>query len=51
VPLLRRNPGGRLGFTLYEFTAPPLLVGLFAEMGVPTWYTAAGVLYVSPVGG
>jgi hypothetical protein len=51
VPLLRLNPGGRPGFTLYEFTAPPLLVGMFGEVGVSTWYTAAGVLYVSPVGG
>jgi hypothetical protein len=42
---------GRVGFTLYEVTAPPLLVGLFAVMGDPTWYLAAGVLYVSPDGG
>jgi len=51
VLLLKFNPAGRLGFTLYELTVPPLLVGTFAVAGVPTWYTAIGVLYVKPVGG
>ena len=36
VLLLRLNPAGRPGDTVYEVTAPPLLAGLFAEMGVPT---------------
>ena len=43
VLLLKANPGGRAGFKLYERTAPPLLVGLFGVIAIPTWYTAAGV--------
>jgi hypothetical protein len=31
---LRNNPPGRGGVTLYEVTAPPVLVGLFAVIGV-----------------
>jgi hypothetical protein len=34
VLVLRNNPPGRGGVTLYEVTAPPLLVGLFAVIGV-----------------
>jgi hypothetical protein len=36
VLVLRVKPAGRAGLTLYEVTAPPLLVGLFAGIGVPT---------------
>jgi hypothetical protein len=35
VLVLRLRAAGRAGLTLYEATAPPLLVGLFAVMGVP----------------
>jgi hypothetical protein len=35
VVALRFRPAGRAGLTLYEVTAPPPLVGLFAAMGVP----------------
>jgi hypothetical protein len=30
------KPAGRSGVTLYADTAPPVLVGLFAGIGVPT---------------
>jgi hypothetical protein len=36
VLALRLRPAGRSGLTLYEVTAPPLLVGLFGGIGVPT---------------
>jgi hypothetical protein len=36
VLVLRLRPAGRAGLTLYEVTAPPLLVGLFGGIGVPT---------------
>jgi hypothetical protein len=32
---LRLRPAGRAGLTLYEVTAPPLLVGLFGVIAVP----------------
>jgi hypothetical protein len=32
---LRVSPAGRAGLTLYEVTAPPVLVGLFAVIAVP----------------
>jgi hypothetical protein len=35
VLVLRNNPPGRGGVTLYEVTAPPVLVGLFEGIGVP----------------
>jgi hypothetical protein len=35
VVVLRLRPAGRAGLTLYEATAPPVLVGLFAGIGVP----------------
>jgi hypothetical protein len=35
VLVLRNNPAGRGGVTLYEVTAPPLLVGLFAVIATP----------------
>jgi hypothetical protein len=38
------KPAGRSGLTLYAVTAPPLLVGLFAAIGVPTVYTAVPVV-------
>jgi hypothetical protein len=36
VLVLRVKPAGRAGLTLYAVTAPPLLVGLFGVIGVPT---------------
>ena len=33
--VLRLRPAGRAGLTLYEVTAPPVLVGLFAVIGTP----------------
>ena len=33
--VLRFKPAGRAGLTLYEVTAPPLLVGLFGVIAVP----------------
>jgi hypothetical protein len=36
VLVLRLSPAGRAGLTLYEVTAPPLLVGLFGVIAVPT---------------
>ena len=35
VLALRLRPTGRAGVTLYEVTAPPVLVGLFAVIAVP----------------
>ena len=35
VVLLRLKPAGRAGLTLYELTAPPLLVGLFGAICTP----------------
>jgi hypothetical protein len=35
VVVFRLRPAGRAGLTLYEVTAPPVLVGLFAVIGVP----------------
>jgi hypothetical protein len=32
---LRFTPAGRAGLTLYELTAPPAALGLFAGIGVP----------------
>jgi hypothetical protein len=40
VTVLRLRPAGREGLTLYEATAPPVLVGLFAVIAVPLVYTA-----------
>jgi hypothetical protein len=36
VLVLRLRPAGRAGLTLYEVTAPPVLVGLFGVIAVPT---------------
>jgi hypothetical protein len=36
VLVLKLRPAGRAGLTLYEVTAPPLLVGLFGVIAVPT---------------
>jgi hypothetical protein len=36
VEVLRLRPGGSAGETEYETTAPPLLVGAFGVIGVPT---------------
>jgi hypothetical protein len=44
VLVLRLRPAGRAGLTLYEVTAPPVLAGLFAGIGVPTVYTAVPVV-------
>jgi hypothetical protein len=33
---LRLRPAGSAGVTLYEATAPPALLGLFAVIGIPT---------------
>jgi hypothetical protein len=37
IPVLvfRLRPAGRAGLTLYEATAPPVLMGLFAPIAVP----------------
>jgi hypothetical protein len=35
VMVFKVRPTGRPGLTLYEATAPPALVGLFAVIGVP----------------
>jgi hypothetical protein len=35
VVLLTLKPAGRAGLTLYELTAPPLLVGLFGAICTP----------------
>jgi hypothetical protein len=44
VLVLRLRPAGRAGFTPYEVTAPPVLVGLSAGIIVPTVYTAVPVV-------
>jgi len=38
--LFRLKPHGSVGITLYEATAPPLLVGVLAEIASPTGYVA-----------
>jgi hypothetical protein len=35
VPVPKLRPTGRAGLTLYELGAPPVLVGLFAEIATP----------------
>jgi hypothetical protein len=40
VVVLRLRPAGRAGLTLYEVTAPPVLVGLFGAIGTRMGYTA-----------
>jgi hypothetical protein len=35
VLVLRLRPAGRAGLTLYEVTAPPVLLGLFGVIAVP----------------
>jgi hypothetical protein len=41
VLLLRLRPSGKAGLTVYEDTAPPLTVGVFTVIAVPTAYVAA----------
>jgi hypothetical protein len=36
VLAFRLRPAGRAGLTLYEVTAPPLLLGLFGVIATPT---------------
>jgi hypothetical protein len=36
VVLLKLNPPGRAGVTLYETTVPPVFVGKFGVIGVAT---------------
>jgi len=36
VLVLNVRPAGKLGDTLYDTTAPPLLLGVLAVMAVPT---------------
>jgi hypothetical protein len=40
VLVLKLSPAGRSGLTLYEVTAPPVLVGLSGVIAIPTVKTA-----------
>jgi hypothetical protein len=44
VVVLRLRPAGSAGLTLYDVTAPPVLVGLFGGIAAPTVYAAVGAV-------